>query len=189
MRKESALVLFKPSVLNFFEEYYFKVTTSSYRTLGIVCLHTDTKQCHIFHFTHSGWCRSLGENASNLFCSNVPEEWSFLHFITCKKPGISWQLILDIIVYDSSTLECELISSQWNVYFIKTLECRLFFRRLNIQGIVLRCPWMLKIENYFGVVDQIRNTRNTREKIFHIVHVNLWAHIQASESYQRVIFD
>ena len=43
MRKESALVLFKPSVLNFFEEYYFKVTTSSsYRTLGIVCLHTDT---------------------------------------------------------------------------------------------------------------------------------------------------
>ena len=54
MRKESALVLFKPSVLNFFEEYYFKVTTSSYRTLGIVCLHTDTKQCHIFHFTHSG---------------------------------------------------------------------------------------------------------------------------------------
>lgn len=124
MRKESALVLFKPSVLNFFEEYYFKVTTSSYRTLGIVCLHTDTKQCHIFHFTHSGWCRSLGENASNLFCSNVPEEWSFLHFTTCKKPGISWQLILDIIVYDSSTLECELISSQWNVYFIKTLECR-----------------------------------------------------------------
>ena len=106
MRKESALVLFKPSVLNFFEEYYFKVTTSSsYRTLGIVCLHTDTKQCHIFHFTHSGWCRSLGENASNLFCSNVPEEWSFLHFTTCKKPGISWQLILDIIVYDSSTLE------------------------------------------------------------------------------------
>ena len=105
MRKESALVLFKPSVLNFFEEYYFKVTTSSYRTLGIVCLHTDTKQCHIFHFTHSGWCRSLGENASNLFCSNVPEEWSFLHFTTCKKPGISWQLILDIIVYDSSALE------------------------------------------------------------------------------------
>ena len=105
MRKESALVLFKPSVLNFFEEYYFKVTTSSYRTLGIVCLHTDTKQCHIFHFTHSGWCRSLGENASNLFCSNWPEEWSFLHFTICKKPGISWQLILDIIVYDSSTLE------------------------------------------------------------------------------------
>ena len=105
MRKESALVLFKPSVLNFFEEYYFKVTTSSYRTLGIVCLHTDTKQCHIFHFTHSGWCRSLGENASNLFCSNVPEEWSFLHFTTCKKPGISRQLILDIIVNDSSTLK------------------------------------------------------------------------------------
>ena len=50
MRKESALVLFKPSVLNFFEEYYFKVTTSSYRTLGIVCLHTDTRNIIYFIF-------------------------------------------------------------------------------------------------------------------------------------------
>ena len=100
MRKESALVLFKPSVLNFFEEYYFKVTTSSYRTLGIVCLHTDTKQCHIFHFTHSGWCRSLGENASNLFCRNLYHLINF-HFAPYPLATIQnkiWRVILPIII-------------------------------------------------------------------------------------------
>jgi hypothetical protein len=101
MRKESALVLFKPSVLNFFEEYYFKVTTSSsYRTLGIVCLHTDTSN-GIYFILH--WCRPWRKCEQFILLKSTTIRIIFLHltmeYVSRTLLISLWQFLYTNIAY------------------------------------------------------------------------------------------